>query len=272
LLDLIIFSRNRAFQLYALLESIGERFDSKEIDVKVVYRYDHNHRPALQEVISVFPGCEFIDETESTSFKECILDTLDNDHGLLAFLTDDIIFKENVNVNEIDAILANNLQVLTFSLRLGLHIRYCYALDKEQPVPSGNIYAPNIFVWEWRTAQMDWGYPFSVDGHVFRKDQVRGWINNLDFHSPNSFEEAMQECRHSDVPPMVVCNVLSRLVNIPTNRVQSTHDNRCGDVGVDYLLSKWKDGMCLDLSKYDRILNKGVHDDLEIFFKERKRA
>ena len=132
------------------------------------------------------------------------------------------------------------------------------------------MYAPNIFVWEWKSAQMDWEYVFSVDGHVFRKEQILEWINNLHYTHPNSFEERMQECRNlDDIPPLAVCFTTSRLVNLPINRVQETHTNRCGNITSDILLEKWNNKLCIDISSYHQLMNKGVHEELELKFKDR---
>ena len=267
MLDLMIFSKNRALQLYALLESIEKYFDAQHINVSILCKYEGDHVASLNEVRDRFESHTFIEEVD---FKRHVEEFLVQKNQTAAFLTDDIIFKEDVNVPQIEQIIESNPGVLGFSLRLGLHIHDCYALSQEQPAPAGNVYPPNIFVWNWRDAKMDWEYAFSVDGHVFRKGHLREWSSNIDYHHPNSYEEALQVCRGiRDLPQSMVCFVISRLVNLPVNRVQSTHQNRCGDVDSSYLLGKWDEGLCLDLSQYHRVLNKGVHSELELFFKER---
>ena len=168
MLDIMIFSRNRSLQLYALLESIDAYFNSDDVKVSILYRYDSNHMDSLQEVISRFQDHNFISET---SFENDVKTFLRDPGEYVAFLTDDIIFKDNVDVNQITSILGSNPQLLTFSLRMGLHIHECWSVNCDQPFPPGQVYAPNMFVWNWREGAYDWGYPFSVDGHVFRKSQ-----------------------------------------------------------------------------------------------------
>ena len=267
MLDILIFSRNRALQLYALLESIEKYLDPQKVTVTILHRYDQDHENSLENVSSRFDSCKFIKET---SFQNQVQEFLGSAGELVSFLTDDIIFKEPVDVQQVSEIMVANPSILSFSLRLGLHIYDCYALNKEQPVPQGNVYPPNLFVWDWRHAQMDWEYAFSVDGHVFRKHHLSTWTSQLNYHHPNSFEEALQLCRGlGDLPPAMACYVTSRLVNLPINRVQNSHQNRCGDIDSDYLLEKWNAGLCLDIERYHRVLNKGVHDELELFFKDR---
>ena len=263
----MVFSRNRALQLHALLESIHLYLDSEDVNVSVLHRYDDDHQAGLNELRDLFPSIVFIKETD---FKKHVTDFLSSGSDLCAFLTDDIVFKDDVDISQISGIMTNNENVLTFSLRLGLHIRDCYALSSEQPVPMGNVYPPNLFVWDWRNAKMDWGYPLSVDGHVFRRKQALAWFATLEYSHPNSFEEVMQVRRQlPDIPLLAVSFVTSRLVNLPINRVQDTHTNRCGDISSDTLLAVWNEGKKIDISKFHQLLNTGVHQELEITLKER---
>lgn len=274
-MDLVIFSRNRPLQLYALLESIDKYFDSDSIHVTVLHRYDSEYSKALEEVADKFNDHEFIDELNPSlnltghGFKKCMQELLTRSGRLIAFLTDDIIFKGHVDVRQISELM-NAPSVLAFSLRLGLHISECYALNQSQPVPAGSVWPPNIFAWLWKQSQMDWQYPFSVDGHVFRKSQFSEWVAGLDYHHPNSFEEKLQECRKfPGIPEVMLSHVVSRLVNLPINRVQETHQNRCGSTTSEFLLSKWNKGLCLDIDHYHGLMNRGVHEELELIFKER---
>jgi len=267
MIDFMVFSKNRALQLYALLESIEKYFNNDDVNISILYKYDEEHLDSLNELKHMFPAFIFIEETD---FKEHIADFLSAGSSLSAFLTDDIIFKDMVDVKQISEIINNNPDVLTFSLRLGLHIKDCYALNSPQPVPVGNVYPPNLFVWEWKLSKMDWEYPLSVDGHIFRREQACEWFTNLEYTHPNSFEEVMQVRRDlPGIPPLAVSFVTSRLVNLPINRVQDTHTNRCGEVDSNFLLGKWNDGKKIDISKLHQFLNTGVHQELEITFKDR---
>ena len=153
MIDFMVFSKNRAIQLHALLESTQLYLDKNDVNISVLYRYDDEHLSGLNELCKLFPSVTFIKET---NFKGHVTDFLSTCSDLCAFLTDDIIFKDHVDVKQISEIMKSNTNVLTFSLRLGLHIKDCYALNSEQPVPMGNVYPPNLFVWEWRNAKMDW--------------------------------------------------------------------------------------------------------------------
>ena len=267
MLDLMIFSKNRALQLYALLESIEKYINPQHVVVNILHKYEGVHAETLPEVEQRFQSYNFIEEI---NFKNHVEEFLSTSGTTAAFLTDDIILKEHIDILQIEQIMDSNPGVLGFSLRLGLHVYDCYALNKEQPAPAGNVYPPNLFVWNWRDAKMDWEYVFSVDGHIFRKGHLREWSSLIDYHHPNSYEESLQVCRGiRELPQSMVCHVVSRLVNLPINRVQDSHQNRCGDIDSEYLLDRWRKGKCLDIDRYHRVLNKGVHSELELFFKDR---
>jgi hypothetical protein len=268
MLDVMVFSRNRALQLYALLESIDEYFDNDKVNVSVLYRYDDDHIGSIEEVIESFSAYNFINEI---NFENQVKDFLSKKSEYVAFLTDDIIFKDQVNVDQIAEILGSNPQLLTFSLRMGLHIHECWSVNCEQPFPPGQVYSPNMFVWNWSQGAYDWGYPFSVDGHVFRKNQFHELTKSLKYRNPNSFEDVIQGLMHvKDIPQAMICYSLSKLVNLPVNRVQETHKNRCGDEDSKFLLDEyWDKGKKIDILSYNKILNRGAHAELELVTKDR---
>ena len=107
------------YNLYALLQSIEKYFNLSDINVSVLHRYDDNHFESLDEIIVNFPKFRFIEES---NFAKHVHKFLDTSTDLIAFLTDDIIFKEKVDVQQINQIMEANPAIMTFSLRLGLHI------------------------------------------------------------------------------------------------------------------------------------------------------
>ena len=264
----MIFSRNRALQLYALLESMDMYFDMSLVNVNILCRYDVHHVDSLNDVMNAFPNHNFIDEV---NFEADVKEFLASPKDYVAFLTDDIIFKDNVNLQNIGIVLGSNDQILAFSLRMGLHIHECWSVNKEQPFPPGQIVPPNMFVWNWREGAYDWGYPFSVDGHVFRKSSFAHMVSGLSFNNPNTFEDAIQVLMNiPDMQQGMVCHTLSSLVNLPINRVQDTHQNRCGLEDSDFLLNEyWVKGKKIDVASYRKVLNRGAHSDLELFTKDR---
>ena len=54
---------------------------------------------------------------------------------------------------------------------MGLHLDYCYPLSVSQKVPDGQV-LDGVFGWNFTNAEHDWAYPLSVDGHVFRSNDM----------------------------------------------------------------------------------------------------
>jgi hypothetical protein len=156
----------------------------------------------------------------------------------------------------------NNPIVLTFVLRLGLHLDYCYPTSQAQAVPSGQVIS-GIFAWDSRGAQGDWGYPLSVDGHVFRSHELLQILNAVDFKNPNTLEANIQPVR-GYVSSIAACFLKSCYMNVPLNTVQTVFNNRAGKVTADMLEARFQDGQRHDPSRIVEFFNRSAHQELEI--------
>ena len=233
----------------------------------VLYQYDAPHASSLQEIMDSYP---FHTYWEQEDFESQVKTFLRDASPFVMFLVDDIVVKAHIDFDFISNALQENPALLTFSLRLGLHLDYCYPLQSSQPLPNGSVYPPGLFVWAWPAAKMDWQYPLSVDGHVFRQQQLSAWVTPLKFDKPNRFEEVMQTIpRAHQIPELCICYAHSKIMNMPLNRVQDEYANNCADIEADHLLHRWNEGKALDVDKYARTINHGAHEILELHFKER---
>jgi hypothetical protein len=262
MVDFMIFSKNRPMQLHALLSSFKE-FAINYKSLNVLYKYDEEYFDSLQLLKSQFADVKFIEET---NFKNQVEDFLS--HGdFCSFLVDDIIFKDSSDMNQIASLLKNNPQLLCFSLRLGLHLKSCYMVNKAQKIPSGAVHG-DIFVWDWRHGEFDWGYPLSVDGHIFRTSDMRNLTSAIQFGNPNQFEDALQRVVHRLESNLCSCFQRSKIVNVPMNRVQDEYKNR--NIGVDApsLLRMWNDGLRISFKDIIDISNESVHQEIQINFQK----
>ena len=260
-----IFSRNRPLQLHALIQSLHSVRPLR--DIIVLYKYDEKFLAALEEVKTLHPKINFI---EDDNFKEQVVSFLEGAGKYSMFLVDDIVFRRPVESALYEEILDNNPQFLTFSLRMGLHLFRCYPTNTWQPLPNGSV-QNNYFLWQWRSSQGDWNYPFSVDGNVFRSKQILSWVRHLNFTAPNSFEEAMCSIPATfALPEMAICNAESSLFNNPLNRVQHTHHNRSGKITAESLLEKWDEGLEIDIDKLRRHIPNGAHYVVDLSYRKRK--
>lgn len=262
MIDVIIFSKNRPLQLYALLESLFSYTDASHVaNVAVVYAYDDLYTEALEEVSSKFSNIVFI---KQSNFKQDVASALfSSTNDYCTFLVDDIIFKNTISLNNIVELLKNNPGLLTYSMRMGLHLNFCYPINKEQPIPDGSVIS-QTFVWNWMNAQGDWNYPLSLDGHVFKKSDVMSWISKINFKNPNQLEDFMQHAKTLGLPQHCACHVFSSIVNVPINRVQNEYANRCGEVDPASLLDVWRAGKKIDIEHTFKIINDSAHYPINI--------
>lgn len=262
----IVFSRDRACQLHALLSSLRDHVE-EGLELYVIYRATNDrHKKAYEEVIELFNG-RHIEWREEDNFRSDLLTVM----GGIAtrsvfFLVDDIVFIRPVSLK---ALSVFNLREYVPSLRLGEHVNYCYTEQQPMKVPelveadAGNAH---LVSWEWLQGDYDWGYPLSVDGHVFLTDEIRLLLENVEFTAPNSLEKAMQVLRELYRMRSGICYRESRIVNIPMNRVQTENDNLYGEVSVEELLERWEAGYRIDVDKLYNVKPESAHQELPVSF------
>jgi|688.fasta_scaffold01481_23 hypothetical protein len=268
MIDVIVFSKNRPLQLYALLESMLSFTDAGQVaQVSVIYSYDDEYSSALDEVKKKFEGITFI---KQTNFKRDVATALfASTNDFCTFLVDDIVFKNTISLGNIVELLKNNPGLLTYSMRMGLHLNFCYPTDKIQPIPDGSIIS-QTFVWNWTNAQGDWSYPLSLDGHVFKKSDVMTWTSKINFNNPNQLEDFMQHAKTQGLSQHCACHVFSSIVNMPINRVQNEYANRCGEVDPSKLLEVWSSGKKIDIGHTFKIINESAHYPVNIKIVDRE--
>ena len=265
MIDFLIFSKNRPMQLHALLSSFRENI-SGDYRLKVLCKYEEKFLKALKEVKDEFQSVIFVDEI---NFQDQLEESVGDD--LQAFLVDDIIVKDKVDLNLLSSVLNQNDHVLCFSLRLGLHLKSCYMTGTSQRIPSGMTQG-DLFIWDWRQGEHDWGYPLSVDGHIFRANDLKNWIKNLKFKNPNQFEDSLQLLKSSMSRNSCVCFHRSKIVNIPLNRVQEDYKNRNIGENAEDLLTLWNEGLRFSTNELFDISNDVVHSNIKMNLTKVKHA
>ena len=97
-------------QLHALLSSFKENV-SGDYRLKVLCKYDEKYSKALKEIKDEFQSVIFIDEI---SFQDQVEESVGD--RLQAFLVDDIVVKDKIDLSFVSGILSQNDHVLCFSL------------------------------------------------------------------------------------------------------------------------------------------------------------
>lgn len=131
----IVFSKDRALQLHALLCSYSEKVVSP-VPLHILYHTSTpSHQRAYAEVIKIFSDkFSFIKQSSHNSFRDNLITLLDS---VLAenvfFLVDDVLFIDDFDVRDFARF---DTDKIVPSLRMGLNLEKCYPVQKEQPLPE----------------------------------------------------------------------------------------------------------------------------------------
>jgi hypothetical protein len=261
----VIFSRNRAMQLQALLESLYSNIvESKINSVAVIYKADPNFISSYNKLKENFGSIEWIEEAD---FRSQTIDAIKTDSEFTSFLVDDVLVHSKIQE---DFFPAEN--DICFSLRLGKNCRYSHPANSFYSLPDFITDNGEKLRWNWSNSPFDFGYPFSLDGHVFRTSDLIEIISLLNFRNPNSLENEMVY-RNPLINKFIGFSMSSfnnsKIVGIPVNRVNEEVLNR---FGVDYRISEeeleenFKIGKRIAFDKMDFSNIIGPHQEIKYEF------
>lgn len=258
----IVFSKDRAIQLHALLKSLNN-YIVGEYDVKILYAvsddgYSRAYKALVME-FKDFPTIQFYKENNFKTDLDQIVSQIAG--GRIFFLVDDILFKNPFNLSDLEYIDSNTE---IFSLRHGIHLSYSYVVYKDQNLPTFNNFKKNkkFLQWRWSKSELDWAYPLSVDGHLYNLWEVKFWIKKLTYKSPNSFEGAIQLLKSNYMKFSGVCCNESIIFNNPCNKVQLEVANIHGTMHQSRLLQLWDQGYIIDYKIFEGYNNNSVHEEV----------
>ena len=258
----IIFSFDRAMQLDALLQSFYQNIKLDQVEVKMVvlYRSSNDLFEAGYTMIKekyINHGIFFINELmgerksslrllffprnlyrwlkyptfrqslEMPQFKIALEKSLrDIESDNVMFLTDDSLFYAEATIcSDLFSSFYKRPDLNFFSLRHGRNI-------KNTPTRM-NKYG-DYYRWTRNDTDCDsvWSYPFSVDGHIYNKENLLNLIKDILYANPNTFEGCIADHINRDSCFLHgFCFEKSILASFPINKVQNEADNE--HLGVD---------------------------------------
>jgi len=267
----VTFSKNRACQLHLFLESM-DRNNKTRMDMNVLYDGDtEEFLEGYEILIKQFPNVNFVKQTD---FKKDTLELCDSTpNELLMFFVDDNIMYRKFDLPN-DFIKIYDYNVSSLSVRLGFNtvIQDPYT-DSITIMPTEITVLEETFnMWNWTSipGNMNFGYPFSVDGNVYEKEYILNIIKDFNYNNPNQFEGGFQAEWLTDKPYMA-CLDESVLVNTPLNLAGSSN-NRAGEefgLTLDFLNQQYLEGKKLDFDYLDFSNITCCHQELEMEWTQR---
>ena len=263
----IIFSYNRPMQCDLAIKSFSNHIDHfLDTEVYVLYRtsseeFEQAYQICKHENLLV----NFVQEINFYSDLKNIISETNSDFYL--FITDDTIFTQNFSIKEIEKLFDNNKDLLNFSFRLGENTIYCYPLLAQQRVPEHD--PGNIFFWDWRIAEYDFGYPLEVSSSMFKSEDISRFIDTHGFTDPNKMEWFMDMAKYNLVySHLSACYKNSVAFSAPMNKVNPKNTNRSAnnnEYSIDILLKKYRDGLRI-IDNFSGFLPHGAHEEVEFKF------
>lgn len=269
----LVFSMDRALQLHALLGSYRDQV-TKGPRLSLIYRvtteaHDKSYRDVLAEFSDVI--LQAIKQETRDSFRGLVIDALGRvSTKNVFFLVDDNLFIEPVDLAKFAA-HATSFSVP--SLRMGENLSKSYTVQKSQSKPQfvgsqsqsdNSRPSSEMISWCWSGGELDWGYPLSVDGHIFQRQELLAMAETIEFDSPNTFENNLQRFIKAYQWRVGICFRKSRLINIPYNKVQTDNTNIHGEVHQDEMLQLWNEGCRIDRVSYYGLVNESAHQELPL--------
>jgi hypothetical protein len=277
MISAIIFSRDRANQLSLLLSSIDKN-GSDLFDATVIYSASSD---AFQDGYNIledkYEKIVWIKQKSPPSdFREITLQAVKNSGEYVCFFVDDNILYRKVETTfgSIDAMFkyfdTQKKQLLCLSLRLGSNtsVQNEYK-NKMCPFPQELIAVDNLYaLWDWTLLpkHTNFAYPFSVDGHIYKRDQVLDMIT-YDFDTPNGLEGSGEF--DVTLPSLMACFDESALVNSPVNIVGSSANEAGNKYGIalEELNDLFLSGHAIDLDSMDFSDVRGCHQEIQYQFR-----
>ena len=225
----LIFSRDRAYQLDAVLRSFRRHCrDRQHVNLVVLYsntkpEFDRRYEQLAKEYSEV----RFFAETD---FRTQVL-TLVREHAAVLFMVDDNIFVESFDLKLLERALLQTPRALGGSLRLGQNTSYCFSLNIEQPPPRFTPLENELFKYLWQTTAGDFGYPLEVSSSLYLTTVVEPILEKMPFRNPNTLEAGLAAAASgmSRSYPELICYETSRAFCVPLNLVQNEFQNRAAN-------------------------------------------
>ena len=261
----LIFSKNRALQLHALLESVVQHVVGEYTPV-ILYTHDAEHASAYEDVINLFPQFTFVKET---NFSKDVISILKNSKAKFAFFSpDNGVFIRHTDIDDV-CVTYEGEDVIP-SLRLGTHLKVCHPVgNKEQQLPEFTREG-NKYFWKWVDGELDWAYPMALDTSIFLREFILICIESLpEFKSPTSLEILLQSYLPYLEPARGACYEESKFVSLPWNAVTTEISNLNGGISEELFLEEWEKGNKLNCRNIYGSLPISCHQEYEVEFVKR---
>jgi hypothetical protein len=207
--EVIIFSKDRPWQLEQLLRTIKKYTDFDKINVLVKFQnpYIKNYNRIYNRFSDIVNFYE-----EKDSFKESFFEIYDSCNSAIAFMVDDVVFYDNFS--SLDA-LSFMIKEPVFSYQFKMNPKYdfCQTAGKDQRIPKSLKKSGYHWTWESKDGTWDWDYPFDLTGSIYFKEDIKFIMDHIresEIINPNYIEgNGAEICQNVNIAdtgkPLMAC-------------------------------------------------------------------
>lgn len=273
MLQIIIFSFNRAFQLDTLISSLLEKWECPAYEVYVLYNTSSESFQLGYELLikklQPYKNIHFIKEdnklcdsysikdwlhvrniitylkykrtfTPKSNFRTLCLDILlKHPSRFVMFLTDDAMFINKVSLDK---------EIFDWLKEVPCNRQFSLRFDQSQ-IGSANVQVnEDSMYWDFykNKTGTNWGYPFSVDAHIYDKALILSVLKKYIFTSPNTLEgNICAHIRRQRLLGQGRSNLKMSLLSFPINMVQKDVVNEHCGVDCETLNKLFLDGFTM---------------------------
>jgi hypothetical protein len=270
-LKVLVFSKDRAMQLEALLSSLQLHCrDPQALRTQVIFTCSTDrHSAQYRELAASYRQVAFITETD---FQVQVLEALNQSEKIL-FLVDDSLFVRPFSARQLAELLDSHSEASGVSLRLGRNTVYCYPLERFQAIPLFETLNNGFLSYDWSLAQADFGYPLELSSSCYRTQDVLRVLGDRGFKNPNELEGVLAANACNFLIPqkrLLLCPEQSLAFSCPVNIVQTSCANRHEPVqgcNTEYLADLFDQGLRVAVGAYRGFLPNACHQPVELVFK-----
>jgi len=123
--------------------------------------------------------------------KRQLVEIIENDvKNNFTIIDENKFFYDRVDIEKIKNTLLYQ-EIFCFGLGLGKNITYCSNMGCDNVFISERE-DDGILIWDWSKHYMDFGYPFNLDGTVYRGKELLKFIKNINFSDTIELENNLQ--------------------------------------------------------------------------------
>jgi hypothetical protein len=258
MLSIICFSKDRPLQLEGYIQSVLYYSGLPPQALNILYV--DTPTTSYSALIQKYPLVNWVRETQ---FHADLSRLVAKAHDYVLLGCDDVFFTDHFDPAIPIKLLASDLDLFGFSLRLGLNLDWLPELSL-----SGDVAQ-----WEWHRAPTgNWDYPWDVSASIYRRDFISEYLQMTPTAiNPNRFEGFLADaCRDStrSIGSKLACFMRSKCLTLTVNRVQDEFPNEfdnSAETDVTSLYKAHMSGQQLDWPSFYQAENRSIHVDSSYF-------